>query len=448
MLNRTFDKISRIRNVTEFKLPILFFGFAVWVSFPILGIFPFLLYIQLDLLEPNKRRDHLFSFNSLLLLIVVLTMGIYLSAFDIFADTQNYLDIYDGLNRNAFWDNYIADDRMEVVLFAFFAFVHFLSNESTFWLLFSFALFNNGLIAFFISKQLSPRYYPTLLIILFSTFFYYSQVFYMRQFFSLVFVMAAIASMELSWLLFIMFALLAVFCHTSSIMFIFICLVAQGFGVLRNFASRFRWEQKDKIILYLAVGLIIASILYLGIQVYNEPKSIYGFINRVLEYLPQGQIVRSVQGRIENNDQRDVKIFEITIFLLIAIFSLLSFIVRRNYRKISPKMLSLIIIFFVSMLQILFILVTGFNQRIAYLFLAFYGLFFCIGLDDQKLNQPGKVKNFTFVSALTIFMAASNTFKFIDIQIKMGDIVGWSFFDKQPLSMSLLDYIVYFFQSM
>ena len=448
MLDRTFDKIGKIRNVAELKLPVLFFGFAVWVSFPILGIFPFLLYIQLDLLEPNKKRDRLLSFNNLILLLVVLTIAVYLSAFDVFADTKNYLDIYDGLDRNAFWDNEIANDRFEIILFAFFAVVHFLSNESTFWLLFAFSLFNNALIAFYVSKRLSPRYYPTLLIILFSTFFYYSQVFYMRQFFSLVFVMCAIASMESSGLLFTIFALLAVFSHTSSIMFILICLAAQGVGLLTKIVKKFKWEKRDKIILYLGLGVIAYLLIYTGIQIYSEPKSIYRFINSILEYLPQAKITSSIQGRVENNDQRDTEIFEITIFMLIAIFSLISFIVRRNYQKISPKILSLIMIFFVSLLQLIFITVTGFNQRIAYLFLAFYGLFFCIGLDDLKLDRPNKIKNFTFVSALTIFMAASNTFKFIDIQIKMGDIVGWSFFNKQPLSMSLFDYIVYFFQSM
>ena len=137
MLDRTFDKISKIRHVSEFKLPVLFLGFAVWVSFPILAIFPFLLYVQLDLLEPGKKRDRFLSFNNLILLLVVLTISLYLSGFDIFADTKNYIDIYESLDRNAFWDNYIADDRFEVILFAFFAVIHFLSNESVFWLLFS-----------------------------------------------------------------------------------------------------------------------------------------------------------------------------------------------------------------------------------------------------------------------------------------------------------------------
>ena len=448
MLDQTLDKISRIRNASELKLPVLFFGFAVWVSFPIIGIFPLLLSVQLDLLRPSKKSSQLLSLNNLILVLVVLTLATYISAFDVFADTKKYLDIYIALDRQAPWDNYIADDRFEVVLFFFFAVVHYLSNESIFWCLFSFALFNNALITFYVSKKLSPRYYPTLLIILFSTFFYYSQIFYMRQFLALAFVMAAIASMESSWILFWLFSLLAIFSHTSSIMFVLVCLVAQSVDLIANQLKRKKWETRDKVIIYLLIGLLFGAFIYGAIQMYNEPKIIYRLINNVLEYLPQGQVISSVQGRIENNDSRDTEIFEVTIFLIIAIFSLGCFIVRRNYEKISPKILSLILIFFVSMLQILFILVTGFNQRIAYLFLAFYGLFFCIGLDDLKINQVNKVKSFGFVSALTVFVAAANTVKFIDIQVKMVDIVGISFFDKQPLSMSLFDYIVYFFKSM
>jgi hypothetical protein len=68
-------------------------------------------------------------------------------------------------------------------------------------------------------------------------------------------------------------------------------------------------------------------------------------------------------------------------------------------------------------------------------------------LDDQKLNRHNKIKSFALVSAITIFMAASNTYNFLNIQVNMVDIDGWSFFEKQPLSLSLFDYIIYFFES-
>lgn len=447
MLDQTFEKIKKIQNIAELKLPVLFFGFAVWVSFPILGIIPLLLAIQLDLLRPSKKCSKLLSLNNLVLILIILTISLYLTSIDAFADTKVYLDIYDNLDRQSPFDNYISKDRFEVVLFLFFAVIHYLSNESTFWCLFSFALFNNSVIVFYISKNLSPRYYPTLLIILFSSYFYYSQVFYMRQFFSLVFVLAAIVSMESNWILFWIFSLLAIFSHTSSLIYIGVCSGVQSAGNISRIIKKIKWRKKDKIFLLVALGLAVITLLYLGLQIYNNPKSIYRFIDSILELVPKAQITRSIQGRVENNDRRDTELFSLNIFLAIAILSVGIFIVSRNYKKITLKIWSFISIYLVSLLQILFILVTGFNQRIAYLFLAFFGLFFCIGLDDQKLNEPNKIKNFAVVSAITIFMAASNTFNFIGVQAKMQDIVGITFFDKHPLGVSLFDYIVYFFQS-
>jgi hypothetical protein len=447
MLEQTFDKLKNIQNVTEFKLPLLFFAFAVWVSFPILGIFPLLLVIQLDLLKPNAKPSKLFSFHTFILILVILTVGLYLSAFDIFADTKVYLSIYNSLDRQNPFENAVAKERFEFVLFVFFDIIHFLSNESEFWWLFSLALFNNSIIVFYISKKFSPKYYPTLLIILFSSYFYYSQVFYMRQFFALVFVLAAIASMESSQILFIIFSLLAVFSHTTSVIYILVCLFTQVLIAVGRILQQFKWEKRDKIFLYIGLFCVVVLLIYVSWQIYSDPKAVYRIVNSLLDYVPQEQVTKSIQGRVENNDGRDTDLFKFDIFLAIATFSTGIFILVRSYKKISPKILTMIAIYVVSILQILFILVTGFNQRIVYLFLTFFGLFFCIGLDDQNLNRNNKIKSFTLVSALTIFMAASNTFNFLGVQANMVDIDGWSFFDKQPLSLSLFDYIIYFFKS-
>ena len=73
----------------------------------------------------------------------------------------------------------------------------------------------------------------------------------------------------------------------------------------------------------------------------------------------------------------------------------------------------------------------------------FVSLPLCIGLDEND-----KIKPFGIISLLTMFVAAANTFNLLTIQVGMADIKGWSFFDGQPLTMSIYDYIVYFFQSM
>ena len=161
-----------------------------------------------------------------------------------------------------------------------------------------------------------------------------------------------------------------------------------------------------------------------------------------MELLPDQKLGGAIQIRVNNNDGRDIDTFGFTIFRAIAIMNTTIFIIMRGYKKLSPKLLSLNVFYVMSLFQLAFILVTGFNQRIAFFFLAFYGLFFFIGLDDKSQIKPLGV-----ISALTIFAAAANTFSFLVIQHNMIDSKGWSYFDGQPLAMSLFDYIIYFFQS-
>ena len=131
-----------------------------------------------------------------------------------------------------------------------------------------------------------------------------------------------------------------------------------------------------------------------------------------------------------------------TIFRAIAIMVVGIFVLLKGFKKITPKLLSLDIFYAISLLQLAFIIVTGFNQRIAFLFLSFYGFFFSIGLDDRS-----KLKPFGMISVLSMFVAAANTYNFLIIQVTMADTTGWSFLDDNPLAMSAIDYVVYFFQS-
>lgn len=441
MLDQTFDKIKNINNLSELRLPILFFGLALWVVIPIMGIFPILLSIQLDLLKPRRQKPKLLSLNNCLLILVILSVTIYVSSFHIFADTRVYLDIYRSLDTKGIFDNYIVKDRYEFVLFLFLYPINIITNGSEYWCLLIFALFINSIVVFYISKHFSVKYYPSILIIVFSTFFYYSQIFYMRQFLSIMFVLMAMICIESNLLLFILWSFLAIFSHLTSAIYIAVFLgIKATYFFIRKF--KIRLQKRDKIFLYLALGLVVLLLLYFGLKIYSNPQEIYGYISNFLDILPDKRLGNTIQGRVNNNDARDTDLFQFTIFRAIAIMTLGIFIIVRGFKKLTPKLISLNLFYVMSLFQIAFIVVTGFNQRIAFMFLAFYGLFFCIGLDDQS-----KIKPFGVISLLTMFMAASNTFNFLTIQNTMIDSRGWSFFDGQPLAMSLYDYILYFFQS-
>jgi len=441
MLDRTFERISNIRNLSELKLPLLFFALALWVVIPILGIFPLLLVVQLDLLRSKQRRPKIISLNNILLALVVITIAIYVSSFEVFADTKIYVDIYEQLDTKGIFDNSFVEDRYEFVLFLLLYPINLITNGSIYWCLILFSLLTNSLVVFYISKNFSARYYPSLLIILFSTSFYYSQIFYMRQFLSIVWVMMAIASMESSLIIFVLCSFLAIFSHLSSAMYIVVCLtVKMAFFLAKNI--KIKLEKRDKIFLYLGIAMLLLFFAYIGSKIYSDPEEIYGYVNNLLDYVPEKELGNSLQNRVDNYDKRDVDLFEFTIYRIIATVAIGLFAIFRSYKNIDQKKLSLIIIYGISILQIAFIQVTGFNQRIAYLFLAFFGLFFGIGLDENS-----KIKTIGAVSLMTMFVASANIFNFIGIQANMIDIPGWSFFEGQPLAMSLYDYILYFFNS-
>ena len=419
----------------------LFFGLAIWVVAPIMGNIPILLSIQLSLLQRKQSKKSWFSIENILLILIVLSTTIYISSFNVFADTKFYLDIYDSLDVKGIFDNQFVADRYEFVLFLLLYPIHILTNGSEYLCLFFFSLIMNSVIVFYISKKLSAKYYPTLLIIVFSTFFYYSQVFYMRQFLSITLVMMALTSLESSWWIFIFWSLLAIFSHLTAAIYIGICFASKlAFKIRKNIKIKF--NKKDKIFLYIVFGFVIAIILYIAWIIYNNPQEIYSYTNNVIDLLPEKRLSSSIQGRVTEYDGRDTDVFQLTIFRVIAAMAIATFVFIKGYKNLTPKLLSLTIIFILSVLQIAFILVTGFNQRVVYLFLSFYGFFFCIGLNEQT-----KVKPFGLISCLTIFVAAANTFSFSVIQANMIDADGWSFFDGKPLAMSIYDYVVYFFQS-
>ncbi len=441
MLDQTFEKIKNIHNLSELRLPVLFFGLAMWVATPIMGNIPILLSIQLSLLSSRRQKRDLLSINNLLLVLVALSTTIYISSFHVFADTRNYLEVYDSLDVKGIFDNDFFRDRYEFVLFLLLYPINILTDGSEYLCLFIFSLIANFTVVFYISKNLSSKYYPTLLIIVFSTFFYYSQVFYMRQFLAIMLVMMALIALESSWLMFLIWSLLAIFSHLSAALYVAVCVFSK-FALTVKKKSKIKLRKIDKVLIYAGFVCLIGFILYIAWLIYNNPQEIYSYTNSVIDLLPQKRLSSSIQDRVNVYDGRDTELFELNIFRIVAIMAIGIFVLLKRFKNLTPKLLSLNIIFVISLLQIAFIIVTGFNQRVVYLFLVFYGFFFCIGLDEND-----KIKPFGIVSLLTMFVAAANTFNLFTIQATMIDIKGWSFFDGQPLAMSIYDYVVYFFQS-
>jgi hypothetical protein len=438
MLTEAIEKIGNINRLSQLKLPLLFLGLAIWVVVPIVGILPLLLFVQLDLLQSKPKKRKILSLHNLVLFLIILTATIYVSSFDVFADTETYLRIYQKLDTEGPFKNYFSSDRHEFVLFIILDLIHKLTNGSFYWCLFLFSLLINGLVVFYISKNFSAKYYPTLLILIFSNYTYYSHIFYMRQALSIVLVMAAIASIESNFWVFLGLGLLGIFSHITTVIYFVIALFVKLYFWASSSLS-IQWKGKNSLLLYFALGIFVFGLSFTAMKIYSNPEVIYGYVGVLLDLFPEQELGSSLQQSVETYDGRDSDTFGITPYYLLSILSIMVFIAMRTYKNVSPKVITLIIIFALSILQIAFVLATGFNSRIIYLFFALYGLFFYIGLDENNSIKPLGV-----ISLIAIFTITANAYNFINIQSVMLDKSGWLFFEGEPLKVSLPEYLVFF----
>ena len=209
-----------LERFTQYKYVVLCFGLALWLVSPMIGIFPLLLFVQLNVLKEERiyrQSDRLFNLNNLILLLVVLTITIFASSFDPFSDTKIYIDDYGNLDDTGPFGVKKYGRGFEFVMFLLAYPTFLLSNGSEYWFIFNHALFINVLITFFIAPSFSKKYYPLVLIFVFSVSLYYSEVFYMRQFLSNVFLMLAVSS--LNGKRYIPSLFLSIFSHLSNVFF-------------------------------------------------------------------------------------------------------------------------------------------------------------------------------------------------------------------------------------
>lgn len=208
---------KKVQNLSNYSIVVLFFALAVWVVVPIVGIFPLLLSVQLNLLKPGKKSKSEIFLNNLLLILVVFTVSVFFSSVSVKLDLIKYIDSYKQLDRLTPFEaaeSYGAGFEFIIYLLAYP--VYYLTNGDAYAFLFNHALIINTLVVFVISKRLSAKYYPILLMIVFSTPSYYFQMQVMRHALSNTFLMAAIATIESSGISFFVFSFLSAFSHFSN----------------------------------------------------------------------------------------------------------------------------------------------------------------------------------------------------------------------------------------
>ncbi|REJ56871.1 MAG: hypothetical protein DWQ58_05545 [Microcystis aeruginosa TA09] len=443
---------KKVQNLSNYSVVLLFFALAVWVVVPIVGIFPLLLSVQLNLLKPGKKSKSEIFLNNLLLILVVFTVSVFFSSVSVGSvklDLIRYIGSYKQLDRLTPFEaaeSYGAGFEFIIYLLAYP--VYYLTNGAAYAFLFNHALIINTLVVFVISKRLSAKYYPILLMLVFSTPAYYFQMQVMRHALSNTFLMAAIATIESSGISFFVFSFLSAFSHFSNFIYVAILVFLRiitkpqiSFLKIFNLKNiKIRKNKKTNRMLAISILGLIFIVALLG---FSMGKSSLSPIISFVQELGFSDIARSVETRSiyyekynEGGDLRNI----FTIYLLfIGIGGLISILDKQN---ISTQKLALTIIFLIQFIVYVFVVTTGFAGRACYLLLSMNGIFYAL-IIESKLTKIKILNVMVFSFVGLIFMHYIRNFL---IQLAQGWIMGEEhiFFGGQPLQMNLFDYIKFF----
>jgi hypothetical protein len=427
-----------LERFTEYSYVVLCFGLALWLFSPMLGIFALLFFVQLNVLKEERldRESHkIFNINNLILLLVVLTITIFASSFDPFEDTNVYIDDYGNLDDTGIFGVKKYGRGFEFVMFLLAYPTFLLSDGSEYWFIFNHALFINILVTFLIAPSFSKRYYPLVLIFVFSVNLYYSEVFYMRQFLSNVFLLMAVSS--LNGKRYIPSLLLSIFSHLSNVVF---ALVTVAFKADQASLNLFNKLMRHKI-LFNIIAILIVLGAFIAFRIYGS-ESLIALLTPIINI--QGDLLGSevsdyLENRVTNYDGR-LQELEYTFPVMAIVDTIIVgiLILFRNFKNANKATLCLVGIYFVYLLAFVFVALTGFNWRVCLIFFSLSGFFYLIGLEIE--HKDGQL--------VMMLLAALKILTFVFWLFKLDNDSYFVFFDGRPLDMTIYDYVVFFLDSM
>lgn len=423
---------------TKYTTYTFLFGLFIWILSPIIGIFILLLSIQLNILKSKQENFSTRKINNFTLILVVFTVSTFFASYTVYSDLFPYIEVYEKLNvLNPFEATEIATfgSKTEYVLYLIAYPVYYLTNGSVFAFMFNHALVFNILVVFLVAKRLSVRYYPILLIVAFSSQFYYWNMVIMRNALSNVFLLASVATIESPWILFSFCLILTLFSHLSNTTYIFILIILRII-FQANFSKKLL---KPLSILFLflfsSIGFIISN---------NQINK--GLFQNIVYFsrLINLNVVADVFQSRDYLDlySRNIVPWQVFIpILTIFVLSAFSFFVKR---KLSIKNIALFYLFVIQTMSFVpGLLFSGFQLgwRFYFLLISFYGFFLPIILDNFPSSSVATKRLISISLGLVL---VCNISSFI-IQISQGWLVtpNHVFFQGYPVSMNLFDYIIF-----
>jgi hypothetical protein len=441
---------SRLETIlfhfSHYKYFILSFSFLLWIFIPILGIFPLLFFIQLNILKPSIKIRELL--NILVLFCVLVTLSIFNSSFKPVSDTLTYTQAYLELGNTSIFDVALRFHKNNDFVIYLIAYpIYILSNASVYWFLFINTIIIN-LLTIVISKKLSPKYYPTILIFTCSSTFFITQNFLMRQFLSNIFLIFALAHINnKSMILFIVGVFMSAFSHSSNIPLVILLLILRFQSSITNILYAILFIPKKIIkninkklfVLFLFLIFFIFTALTIFTIAYSSNtfmiisvffiKTFSGFGINFTSHLDSYSGYSGSKG-IPN---MIVSITEGIILTLLVLFYFTP--IKGKYNNSCD--FGLITVFLYNLFGLLLTFFAGFIWRTSFLFISLSGLFYKLILGRQKEKEGNYFFFLLFILAI-LKMFNFSRFLFVTTPNSL-----FAFFGGYPLQYNIFDYLNY-----
>ena len=389
------------------KAIFLFFGLAMWLVIPILGIFPLLFFVHLN------RKPHS-KLNYLVCLLIVLTITIFVSSLDVISDLAVYIDNYEYLaKKNPF--EISGGKGLEFVMWVVSYPIYVLTNGSRYAFIFFWSFVFNAITFFVIVKGFSPRNYGLLLLFIVATpnFLGY-QGFLVRQYLATIIFLVAVVNLE-NKLVFWSIYLFSLFAHVANLLYLPAALLYDKVKILYSKTIR---------ILFVLAGLTLTF-----------STSVIFDLAQLLQKVLPGQYGAAILAKTYRYSREQTASEDLGIAFVehLLIFSIVIFLVR--YQQMQSDKERLLIFSYPIFLFLMFIgrNVHLFSNRFAFILFPFTGLFYYLLIEfDWKFGKR---------SILTLLLVGKMLyFSYFLVSIDRGDI-AFNYMDNRALSSNVFDYI-------
>lgn len=409
---------------------------AIWAAVPILGIIFLLLYCQINLSSSQNQADRKPFFNLFPLILIVFTIGTYIATFKSFNDTDIYISLYKSLIHESPF--ILPDIDMEPGSFILPKYLSKLTdgNELAF-LLFQSLTMNTAFT--FYSVIFIPEFYPLVILINIMSQGYYFQLFWMRQFYSFIFIIPAIFTNIFWWRWICIY--LAFYTHNSSLIYGGVLAIASIKDVVIKIINDIRKSliirnkiDKPKLFILGFSFLIIGSIVT--------------FMGSFLESLGNlASLDSSISSKIsvyssdsDFNTENFTLISQLRVILDYA--TIFIFVIGTDYRKVDSTFYRWLILLIVVFALYIGSFISGFNLRISVIFFCLPGFFYIIPLKSGKLD--GQANIYTYILCSSILLRIIYFFNNLVTSYQVENYL--TFWGGETLTTPITGYIDFFFK--